>query len=311
MGLILRPRRFAPKFVRLYTDYRTERRLQEATSGRPEVASHVQAQRRQPDRAPGVLHRAPPGSVPKRTTRSIHRGAFSRWRVASGVMFVLFGAIMLLFFTSDVFYVRSIRVRGNDHITREEVFAFSDIADYHMFWLDPEQIRENVLRSSSIADMAVELGWPPNLITFIVQERQPAIVWSDAGAETWIDIQGRVMQARAEMPNLLHVNLISDDYDGPKPSAEDFTGEMVLGALRLKEILPEGEQLGFHPIHGLGWTNELGWQVWMGSDAAAAMSEKVKMYHELVENIISRAIPIAELNIANRDAPFYSVIWGQ
>jgi len=225
-------------------------------------------------------------------------------------MFVLFCLILSLFFTSDVFYVRSIQVRGNDHITREEVFAFSDIADYHMFWLDPERIRQSVLRSASIADSAVELGWPPNLITIIVQERQPAIVWSEAGEETWIDLQGRVMQARAEMPNLLHVHLIAGDYGGPKPSADDFTGDMVLGALRLKEILPAGEHLRFHPMHGLGWTNELGWQVWMGSDSAAVMSEKVTMYNVLVDNIISRAIPIAELNIANPDAPFYSVIGG-
>jgi hypothetical protein len=223
-------------------------------------------------------------------------------------MFVLFSAILLLFFTSDVFYVRSIQVRGNNHIPREEIFAFSDIADYHMFWLDPEWIRQNVLRSASIADIAIELGWPPNLVTIIVQERQPAIVWSDGGAETWIDIQGRAMRARAEMPNLLHVNLISDRYDGPKPSAEDFSGDMVLGALRLQEILPDGEDLSFHPAHGLGWTSELGWQVWMGSDPAAVMSEKVKLYNVLVENITSRAIPIAELNIANPDAPFYRVL---
>lgn len=225
-------------------------------------------------------------------------------------MFLLFSAILGLIFTSDVFYVRSIQVRGNNHVTREEVFAFSDIADYHMFWLDPEQIRRSVLRSTSIADITVELGWPPNLITIIVQERQPAIVWSDAGAETWIDIQGRVMRARAEMPNLLHVNLLAEATDGPKPRPQDFTGDMVLGALRLQAILPEGEQLSFHPLHGLGWTNELGWQVWMGSDSAARMSEKVKMYNALVENINSRAIPIAELNIANPDAPYYRVLGG-
>ena len=76
-------------------------------------------------------------------------------------MFVLFGLILLLFFSSEVFYVRSIQVRGNNHISSEEVFAFSDIADYHMFWLDPERIRRSVLRSSSIADISVELGWPP------------------------------------------------------------------------------------------------------------------------------------------------------
>ena len=83
-----------------------------------------------------------------------------------------------------------------------------------------------------------------------------------------------------------------------------------MGALRLRKLLPAGEQLSFHPLHGLGWTNELGWQIWMGSDSAAVMSEKVKLYNVLLESYISRAIPVAELNIANPAAPFYRVIWG-
>ena len=162
-------------------------------------------------------------------------------------MFLLFGAVLVLFFSSDVFYVRSIQVRGNDYVSREEVFAFADIADYHMFWLDPEEIRQSVLRSNSIADISVELGWPPNLITIIVQESQPALIWADADGETWLDIQGRAMPARAEMPNLLHIHLVAGDYGGPMPRAEDFTGDMVLGALKLRQILPEGEHLSFHP----------------------------------------------------------------
>ena len=195
-------------------------------------------------------------------------------------------------------------------MTREEVFAYSELAEYHMFWLDPVEIRKNVLRSASVADIAVEVGWPPDLVTLMIQERQPALVWSDAGDETWIDIQGRVMQARAEMPGLLHVNLIRDGGDQPLPNAEDFTNDMVLGALRLREILPEGDHLDFHPVHGLGWTNEQGWQVWMGTDTAAVMDEKIKIYYVLVENLNSRAIDVAELNIANPDAPFYRLLWG-
>ena len=277
------------------------------------MASHVQTHRHQSDRPPGVLHRVAPGALPKRATpaRSRRRASVSRWSLISAVLFVFFAIILLLFFTSDVFYVKAIQVRGNNFMSREEVFAFSDIANFHMFWLDPEQIRHSVMRSSSVADVSVEIGWPPNLITILVQERQPALVWSDAGAETWIDIQGRVMRARAEMPNLLHINLIREELSGPKPRAEDFTGAMVLGALRLKEIVPEGENLDFHPVHGLGWTNDKGWQIWMGSDSAAVMSEKILMYEALVANLNSRAIDIAELNIANPDAPFYRVLWGR
>ena len=276
------------------------------------MASHVQAHRRQPDRAPGVLHRTAPGTVPKLSTaaRRERRRAFSRWRFISAVLFLLFGLTLLAFFTSDVFYVRAIQVRGNTFISREEVFAYSELADYHMFWLDPDEIRENVLRSSSVADITVEVGWPPDLVTLAVQERQPALVWSDAGDETWIDIQGRLMPARAEMPGLLHVNLVRDGNPEPAPSAESVSKDIVLGALRLQEILPEGDHLDYHGIHGLGWTNEQGWQVWMGTGSAAVMDEKIRIYDVLVENLNSRAIDVAELNIANPDAPFYRLLWG-
>ena len=276
------------------------------------MASHVQAHRRNLDRAPGVLHRTAPGSVPKHsaTARRGRRRTFSRWRLISAALFLLFGLTLLAFFTSDVFYVRAIEVRGNTFITREEVFAYSELANYHMFWLDPAEIRDNVRRSSSVADISVEVGWPPDMVTLVVEERQPALVWSDAGDETWIDIQGRVMPARAEMPSLFRVNLVKDDSSGIAPSAESFSKDIVLGALRLREVLPDGDHLDFHPIHGLGWTNEQGWQVWVGTDSAAAMDEKIKIYDVLVENLNSRAIDVAELNIANPDAPFYRLLWG-
>ena len=206
------------------------------------MASHVQAPRRQPNRAPGVLHRAAPGAVPKLSSavRRERRPVVSRWRLISGVLLVLFGLTLAVFFTSDVFYVRAIQVRGNDFITREEVFAYSELANYHMFWLDPAAIRRNMLRAASVADVSVEVGWPPNLVTLLVQERQPAVVWSNGGQETWIDVQGRAMPARAEMPGLLHVNVVRDgsrSRAAHNRATDDFTADMVLGALA-----PQGDR---------------------------------------------------------------------
>ena len=280
---------------------------------RREVASHVQTQQRQPDRAPGVLHRVAPGSLPSRpvVVRSDAGERHLPWRAASAGLFLALGGLLAMFFASDVFFVRSIVVRGNDFVPREEIFAYTDTADFHMFWLDPAEIRANILRSPSVADASVSLGWPPDLVTILVEERQPAIVWSDAGDETWIDLQGRAMPSRAEMPKAPRVNLVKNDYAGPMPSAQDFTAETALGALRLIERLPEGATLDYHPVHGLGWTNEQGWQVWMGRASAAGMNEKLIMYEALVANLNSRAIDVAELNIANSDAPFYRVLWGR
>lgn len=232
-----------------------------------------------------------------------------RWRITSGVLFLLFGALLLMFLSNDIFYVQAIEVRGNTFLEREEVFAYTDIADLHMFWLDPEQIRENVLGYPSVADVTVEIGWPPNLLTLHVQERQPAVVWSAGGEESWLDIQGREIQKRSEMPNLLHIRMAQEYQGEAQASAVDFDADFVLGALRLSDILPEGEGLRYHPAYGLGWTNELGWEIWMGSDGSQLMSEKIKIYNALLRYLTSRAIDVAELNIANPDAPFYRLIW--
>ena len=236
-----------------------------------------------------------------------------RWRLASGALFGLFGLVLALFFASDLFYVRSIAARGNEFLSREEIFAFADIADTHMFWLDPEQIRRNVMRSASIADASVELGWPPHLITVLAQERQPAIVWTEAGVETWIDIQGRVMPARAAMPGVLRVNVAVDAFGvpGEQTDLSLLDRDMALGALRLGEFLPAGEALDYDPIKGLGWTNERGWQIWMGMDDSAGMSRKLRQYQAYAANLNSRGIEIAELNIANPAAPYYKLLWGR
>ncbi len=280
------------------------------------MVSHVQIRKRQPDRTPGVLHRASPGIKPERQTavRNERVQTFLRWRVTSAFLFIMFSVILVRFFSGDLFYVRSVQVRGNDYLAREEVFAFSSIADHHMFWLDPEEIRSNVLRSSSIADATVDLGWPPNLITMLVQERQPAIIWSEAGNETWIDIQGRIMPARAAMPDVIRVNVVVDAFEGPSDTLTDLKKldkDVVRGALRLQEFLRPGTDLDYDPINGLGWTNDQGWQIWMGIDSSAGMNRKINEYQAYVYNLNSRGIEITELNIANPNAPFYKVLWGR
>ena len=205
---------------------------------------------------------ASPGSVPRRQALPQRGGRerHLRWRAASGALLLLLGGLLVMFFVSDVFFVRSIVARGNDLMPREEIFAYADIANYHMFWLDPAQIRDNVLRSPSVADAIGRLGWPPDLITILVDERQPAIIWSDGGAETWIDLQGRAMPARAEMPHVPRVNLVKADYAGRLPQAEDFSADTVLGALTLMERLPDGASLGLSP------------RTWAGLDERAGLA---------------------------------------
>lgn len=283
----------------------------EPVVGRTQVASHVQSYKRQPERSPGILHRAGRGAAVERQSVEHHEKVQydTRWRVISALAFLMFSVMLVLIFTSDSFYIRSIQVHGLIHQTREEIFAFSDIADYHIFWLDPELIRANILRSSSVADASVDFGWPPDMITVQVEERQPALLWSEAGKDIWIDLQGRAMPVRADIPGLLRVTVDAGGFEGPLTAGQELDQDTVLGALQMQEILPDGTDLDYNPIHGLGWTNHRGWQIWVGS--GIGMSEKIRIYEFLFDNLVARGIEVEELNIANPDAPFYRVLWGR
>src|SRR5690606_31042159 len=125
----------------------------------------------------------------------------------------------------------------------------TDIADMHIFWVDPDQVRESVLRSPTIADAQIEVGWPPQMVKIIIEERQPALVWEQAGAATWIDVQGRVMLLREDRPELLRIQSV-DDVEGPLGQNVQVDVDVVSGALQLRTIFPQLAVLSYHAEKG-------------------------------------------------------------
>ena len=230
------------------------------------------------------------------------------WRLFSGFIVISLTILLFLFFSADSFYVRSVAVGGLQYLTKEEVFAFSDVANVHVFWLDPEETRENILRSASIAEAKVVLGWPPNIVQIVIEEREPALVWENAGVATWIDLQGRAMTLRADRDDLIRI-IAADIFEGPLDQNDRVSVDIVHGAIQLQDLFPEVTTLRFDPAKGLGYKNENGWDIWFGT--GTGMAEKVAIYNTLTANLIARGIQPGEINIANPDAPVYTVLWGR
>jgi hypothetical protein len=267
--------------------------------------------RRRSRRTPGIWRgpEAPPESGEYTPVQHGTQGSSDLlgWRAFSGVVILCLAAVLLLFFSADAFYVRSIAVGGAETISKEEVFALTDIANTHIFWVDPAVVRENVLRSPTIADATVQVGWPPNMVQVVIQERQPALVWEQSGVLTWLDLQGRVMLHREDRPNLLQVTDI--ETEGPLGPNQQVDPQIVAGALQLKTLYPNLPDLRYHPDKGLGYQDGRGWDVWFG--AGTDMPQKILVYDAIVNNLVSRGIQPGEINVMNPDAPFYSVTWGR
>ncbi|MEP7292496.1 MAG: FtsQ-type POTRA domain-containing protein [Chloroflexota bacterium] len=235
------------------------------------------------------------------------RGRFTmHWRIVSGLIVLSLLMVLALFFTSDAFYVRSIAVGGLKYMTSNEIFTLTNVTGMQIFWVDPEQVRTDILRSPTVADAQVRIGWPPNMVQIITTEREPAMVWEQAGTATWIDLQGRVMRQREDRGDLLRV-AVDPLITGPVGSA--IESDIVIGAVQLQSLLPGIRLLRYHPDKGLGYNDSRGWQAWMGT--GTNMPEKVAIYNRIVQSLQARGIVPTEVNVANPDAPFYSVFAGR
>ena len=235
------------------------------------------------------------------------RGRFSLpWRLVSGLIVLSLLMVLALFFTSDAFYVRSIAVGGLRYMTSTEIFSLTNVTNMHVFWIDPDQVRADILRSSTVADAEVRVGWPPNMVQIVITEREPALVWEQAGTATWIDLQGRVMRQRENRPDLLRISV---DNSVVGPVGASVEQNIVSGAVQLQTLLPGVSALRYHPEKGLGYNDHRGWEAWLGT--GTNMPEKVRIYNSIVSSLQVRGIVPSEISVANPDAPYYSVFSGR
>ncbi|MGB1288760.1 MAG: cell division protein FtsQ/DivIB [Aggregatilineales bacterium] len=242
-------------------------------------------------------------------SHSEQRRSNVKWRLFSATIVLVLSIFLGIFFTADAFYVRSVAVGGVEYLTKEEVFAFADIANMHVFWVDPAAIRDNLMRSTSIADAEITLSWPPNMVYIVVEEREPALVWEQAGTALWVDISGRMMAQRQNRPELMRVFADIPMEDGPIGTSNELDDDIVFGALQLQEMMPELTLLRYDPTRGLGFKNDNGWDIWFG--VGTGMAEKIAIYQGIVENLLARGIQAGEVNIIDPDAPYYTVLFGR
>lgn len=266
------------------------------------MTSRLRERRKAGSRTPSIVRGAAPGVAERPIAQhGAQRAGFAGWRFISGVIVMGMLVVVFLFFSASIFYVHGIAVGGLKYMTREEVFALAGIANMHIFWVDPAEVRKNILRSPTIADATVTVGWPPNMVQVIVQEREPALIWEQSGVPVWLDIQGRVMTMREDRPDLLHIS--STVNDGPLGPNVQIGVDIVTGALQLKALRSNITDLKYDPGNGLGYADGRGWMAWFGT--GTDMPEKLLIYEAIVSNIQARGVHPAEINVTNPDHPVY------
>src|SRR5690606_17498483 len=124
------------------------------------------------------------------------------WRWLSGTLIILLAIVLYVMLFSDIFVIDSMAVGGVRYLSREQIFEASGLANKHLFWVDPRKIEAQLEQNPSIASAQVFTGWPPNMVSIYITERDPALIWEQGDFRVWVDVNGIVMFQREEREDL-------------------------------------------------------------------------------------------------------------
>jgi hypothetical protein len=192
----------------------------------------------------------------------------------------------------------------------------------HIFWVDPVAVEEKLEADPSVANANVEVGWPPYMVQITITEREPALIWEQSGQRVWVDVRGRVMALRQDVPDLVRVIVEKpskyihlgkcalmgmDEVLGPGSCID---ADIVAGVIQFKALYPNVQDMVYDPAKGLGYHDGRGWLLWFGN--GTDIVTKMAVYDKMVENVYTKQgkHPI-EFDVSDPDAPYYSASPGR
>lgn len=225
-------------------------------------------------------------------------------RVFSMFIVILALGSLIRFTRSDQFKVGQITVEGNLMLPAAQIRSLAGIEGQSIFFLDPVQIKSVLEEAAEVKEATIRMAWP-NRIEVHVDERYPAVEWNDAGRIWWLSVDGVAYVQHGEGRDLIKVHSeqsylhVSDDAQEPVVNPA-----LMKAVASLNKQLPEVTSWNYDQVHGLGFVDERGWQIYFGTEGDIPM--KVRIYESIVEKLEADGIQVTMISIEDSDAPYYA-----
>jgi cell division protein FtsQ len=265
------------------------------------------------------------------------------WRLLSGLLTaaVIFGIIT--FWTSPFFQITSVDVTGLQRISPADLTGTLKMQYLSIVQVDPQQLLKQIQEAyPELINVQIKVEMP-NYVSISATERQPVMAWIKGDQLTWVDAQGYLFPSRGDAGPLLTIESEDDiplaplpievlyaqaDQAQSTPEADPKTGifssmgdsekkpektleapkqadpTLLVAAQTLSQQLPAGTVLAYQKDHGLGWTDEQGWQVYIGKDLGQ-YEAKYKMYQTIAAHLTEQGIKPVLVSVENINEPYY------
>lgn len=263
----------------------------------------------------------------------------SRW-LSLGLLAVTVYALVDIY-NEQRFYLTYIPVEGSIAVSPEEVADASGLAGHHVFAADPSAAAKKISALPGIISSTVTLQWP-NQVFIEVSEEAPIAIWSENGVEYGITQNGQLIPVVRANPGLLRIEseVVSKSLpsnrsgtpaelsdSGVRAGADNITGvakndssaipkkpatslafipgDVLDGAIQLRELRPTIEKLYYQPDGGLSYQDGRGWRGYFGT--GHHMNQKLAVYETVVTDLLARSIQPAYISVSNQEKPFYKL----
>jgi cell division protein FtsQ len=232
------------------------------------------------------------------------------WRLVSLIVGTILISFVYLAWTAPLLKVTSPEITGLQRLTEQDINVILQLSGKQIFMVNPDQLERKLTESFPEfigVDVQVDV---PNSVKIKVEERTPILIWRQDDKSVLVDANGFAFPLResaASEPELIV------QASGPPPVIIEtqtklepirfLPVEMVSAFVSLSAIVPTDTNLVFDSVHGLGWKDKKGWEVYFGDVSDIDM--KLNVYKAILQKLKKEKIEPALISIEYVHAPYY------
>ena len=232
------------------------------------------------------------------------------WRLVSFLLVAMLAAAIYAVWTAPEFKVGAVEINGLLRLTHEDIQTVLALEGEPIFTVSPSKIKKDLLDAfPEIADISVSVGLPAS-VAITLDERQPVLAFRMGEEEVWVDSEGVGFPPRGDSGPL---PLIEGEGIASLASPEESEGrllynpQVIQAVLALSSYVPPGRSLVFDEQHGIGWSDDRGWQVYFGTNLVEAgeIEMKLRVYEALVQRLDENGVWPQFISVEFLHAPYY------
>jgi len=194
-------------------------------------------------------------------------------------------------------------VKGAVFMSPFQIRSIADVAEIPAFQIDPREVQARLEAYPEIESAQVRVLWPAQVEIKIV-EREPILVWNDAGDPWLLSRDGVAFVRRDSTPSMLQIEATKSVLRiGQDPLEPAMDAAVLQAGLELRDALGQQQTLLYDPEHGFGIVDAVGRKVFFGE--TGDMQQKVMVYRALGQRLVDKRYPASLISVEDLTAPYY------